>query len=30
MAALTALRWLINDFFWTDIVIPPLEVLFSY
>ena len=28
MAAFTALRWLINDFFWTDMVFSPFEILF--
>jgi hypothetical protein len=27
MAAFTALRWLINDFFWTDMMFSPFEIL---
>jgi hypothetical protein len=27
MAAFTALRWLINDFFWTDMVFSPFEIV---
>jgi hypothetical protein len=26
MAAFTALRWLINDFFWTDMMFSPFEI----